>query len=178
MRIIGGKWKGHPIPVDKKFNGRPTTDFAREGLMNTLHHMLDWGSSSVLDMFTGTGAFALECMSRGAEQTLALDIQHHHISHLSRVAKDWKIDRLQCIKTNSFDWIQNQSKSFDVIFADPPFDHPQLAQLPELCIPHLTDSGLFILEHNDHFSFHDHDCFLKEKKYGHVHFSFFTKLAV
>lgn len=177
MRIIGGKWKGHPIPVEKKFKGRPTTDFAREGLMNTLHHMVHWESTRVLDLFTGTGAFALESLSRGAQHVVAIDIQHHHIAHLAQISKEWKIDNMQCVKANSFEWILKKNALFDIIFADPPFDHPQLDELPNCCLPHLEESGIFILEHNDRFSFKEHPHWLKEKKYGHVHFSFFTKLA-
>jgi len=177
MRIIGGKWKGLAIPIDKKFKGRPTTDFAREGLMNTLHHLVDWEEAQVLDLFAGTGAFSLEAISRGATSALALDIQVHHVAHIQKVAKEWNIRELVATKANSFEWIQKCTQRFEVIFADPPYDHPQLTALPELCWNSLKENGILIVEHDKRIHFDLHPHFLKEKKYGNVHFTFFTKLA-
>ena len=105
MRIIGGIRKGHPIPIDKNFKGRPTTDFAREGLMNTLENMIDWSDCSVLDVFTGTGAFSLEALSRGAQSAWALDIQGSHIAHLNKIKLQWKLNQLSTYKVDSFAWI-------------------------------------------------------------------------
>jgi 16S rRNA (guanine(966)-N(2))-methyltransferase RsmD len=177
MRIIGGIRKGHPIPIDKNFKGRPTTDFAREGLMNTLENMIDWSDCSVLDVFTGTGAFSLEALSRGAQSAWALDIQGSHIAHLNKIKLQWKLNQLSTYKVDSFAWIPQCTHTFDVIFADPPFAHPQLPQLPEMLLRCLNPNGILVLEHDKTHQFHDHPTFVKEKKYGNVHFSFFTTFA-
>ncbi|MFM7730696.1 MAG: RsmD family RNA methyltransferase [Flavobacteriales bacterium] len=61
MRIIAGQFKGRLINVPKQFKGRPTTDYAREGIMNMLQHEVEWNGLRVLDLFAGTGALGLEC---------------------------------------------------------------------------------------------------------------------
>jgi len=177
MRIIGGIKKGHPIPIDKNFKGRPTTDFAREGLMNTLENMMDWQDCQLLDVFTGTGAFSLEAISRGAKSALALDIQANHVVHLNQLKRQWNWPQLTALKADSFQWVAHCQQKFDLIFADPPFAHPQLAQLPYLLLPLLEPDGILIIEHDKKHRFEDHPTFVKEKKYGNVHFSFFTTFA-
>ena len=74
MRVISGSLKGRTIRVPSNFRGRPTTDFAREGLFNLLANMVDLNDSEVLDLFSGTGAFSIECFSRGAARVKAVDI--------------------------------------------------------------------------------------------------------
>ncbi len=177
MRIIGGIKRGHPIPIDKNFKGRPTTDFAREGLMNTLENMVDWPNCQVLDVFTGTGAFSLEAISRGAKSALAIDIQASHVVHLNKLKQQWNWPQLNAIKADSFQWTAHCPQKFDLFFADPPFAHAQLVELPELLWPLLQIDGILIIEHDKKHQFDHLPNFVKEKKYGNVHFSFFTKFA-
>jgi 16S rRNA (guanine966-N2)-methyltransferase len=173
MRIIGGKFKGHPIPVSKQFNGRPTTDFAREGLMNALGHLIEWESTQVHDLFTGTGAMALECLSRGAQHVVACDIQVAHVRHLQILGKQWDLKNLHVLKVDCWSWLDSVTTLGDLVFADPPFDYIHLEKLPDKIIPKLHENAWFILEHPKEYSFASHDHFEREKKYGHVHFSFF-----
>ena len=71
MRIIGGKNKGKKIiiPLDK--NTRPLRDLVKESIFNLIEHSnnfkLDIKNSNILDLFSGTGSFGLECFSRGAK---------------------------------------------------------------------------------------------------------------
>ena len=70
MRVIGGNLKGKKIlmPVDK--NTRPLRDLVRESIFNLLIHSkkikFEIQNSKVLDLFSGSGSFGLECISRGA----------------------------------------------------------------------------------------------------------------
>lgn len=67
MRIIGGKHGGRKInPPAKMPYTRPTTDMAREGLFNILHHNLQLEGIKSLDLFGGTGCISYELASRGA----------------------------------------------------------------------------------------------------------------
>lgn len=176
MRIIGGIYKGHPIEVLKKFNGRPTTDFAREGLMNILHHMLDLEGASVLDLFSGTGALGLECASRGAAHITSIELQAAHVMQIKKNHQKFNV-KGNAIKADALTWLNQNTTSFDLIIADPPFDFSQMLQLPELCLNHLNEDGLLVLEHGKEHTFETHSSFLKTKKFGHVHFSFFQNLS-
>ena len=69
MRIISGRFKGHPLAAPKSRNTRPTSDRARESLFNVLAHA-GWAppleDARVIDLFAGSGALGFEAMSRGA----------------------------------------------------------------------------------------------------------------
>jgi len=68
MRIIAGNYRGKKLFSPESDKVRPTADRAREALFNILHSSLekDWSAYKLLDVFAGTGAFALEALSRGA----------------------------------------------------------------------------------------------------------------
>ena len=74
MRIIGGNFKGKKIlkPVDKLT--RPLKDMVRESIFNILEHSkletFNLKKSYVLDLFSGTGSFGLECISRGVKKVI------------------------------------------------------------------------------------------------------------
>ena len=67
-------------------------------------------------------------------------------------------------------------QSADLVFADPPYDLKNLAKIPESVNTSgvLTQDGLFVLEHGDSYNFNGTPGFVEMRKYGHVHFSFFT----
>lgn len=174
MRIIGGIYKGHPIDVLKKFDGRPTTDFAREGLMNILSHMIELENSHVLDLFSGTGALGLECFSRGAESITSIEMHASHVMHIKKNHQRFKV-KGNVIKADCLTWLKQNTTQYPLILADPPFDLPQMMDLPELCSKVLSEDGLLVLEHGKEHQFDQHPAFIKMKKFGHVHFSFFNK---
>ena len=64
MRIIAGRWRGHPLTTPGGQRTRPTTDRVREAWMSVLQH--DLPGARVLDLFAGSGALGLEALSRGA----------------------------------------------------------------------------------------------------------------
>ena len=71
MRIIGGKFKSKSLflPLDK--NTRPLRDFVKESIFNLIVHSkkinVEINNSIILDLFSGSGSFGLECISRGAK---------------------------------------------------------------------------------------------------------------
>ncbi len=68
-------------------------------------------------------------------------------------------------------------KQYDLIFADPPYELKNLADLPEAVLGRdlLLPGGWFILEHSRKHNFNEVPLFFDERKYGNVHFSFFRK---
>lgn len=175
MRIIAGSLKGRSIDVPRNFKGRPTTDFAREGLFNVLNNRVDWQDAHVLDLFAGTGAFSLECFSRGAEQILAVDLQPLHVRFMNENFKKFEAHNAHAIKQDVFKWIPTVSEKFNLIFADPPYDIPGLVKLPGLVLESgiLTPGGVLVFEHGKRTKFTDQPGFKMEKVYSNVTFSFF-----
>ena len=67
MRIISGTAKGHTIQAPKGMDTRPTQDRVRESICNVIQSRKGFFETRVLDLFAGTGALAIESLSRGAE---------------------------------------------------------------------------------------------------------------
>ena len=78
MRLVGGFLKGKRInnPLDKLT--RPLKDLVRESIFNIITHSraeyIDLKNAKILDLFSGTGSFGLECISRGAEKITFVEI--------------------------------------------------------------------------------------------------------
>lgn len=175
MRIIGGQFRGKRIAPPKSFRGRPTTDFAKEGLFNTLSNLVDFDALEVLDLFAGTGSISYEFFSRGAIRVTAVDQSPVHCNFINSVFKDLNAKGARAIKKDAFLFIENSEMEFNFVFADPPFDHPRISELPDLILNAgiLDKVGILVLEHPPEINFNDHPRLFNFKKYGHVHFSFF-----
>lgn len=121
MRIISGKYKGQQLNHFSADHIRPTTDRVKETLFNILQN--DLPGARVLDLFAGTGNLGLEALSRGAEEVLFVE---SHPKSLEIIRKN--IEKLKVTETHSI-WNKDvlrflekpPEKTFDIIFADPPF---------------------------------------------------------
>ncbi|MDF1574107.1 MAG: RsmD family RNA methyltransferase [Bacteroidales bacterium] len=176
MRIISGIFRGKRIHPPGNFKARPTTDFAKENLFNILIHQYDLEEMDVLDLFSGTGSISYEFASRGARSVLAVEMAPSHFRFIQETGRSMKMEQLSVIMADVFKFLRKPVLSFDIIFADPPYDHPGLAGLPDLVLSTkiLNKEGLFILEHPGNFSFTAHPRFQQHRKYGGVNFSFFS----
>jgi len=140
MRIISGKYKGHPLVDFKADHIRPTTDRVKETLFNKF--MFDIEGSRVVDLFSGTGNLGLESLSRGAREVIfvekhpkSLDILRQNLAKLKVPTTDYQIinkDVLAYLKSY-------QGDAFDIIFADPPFTE----KMAHAVMEHASQSAAF-----------------------------------
>lgn len=179
MRIVGGDLRGKQINPPANFKARPTTDFAKEGLFNILSNQYDFQDIAVLDLFSGTGSISFEFASRGCKDITAVEMNPLHASFIkSQSAKLPGIElSVQVVHHNVFDFLKICAKKYDIIFADPPYDLAGFNNVPDKILVSgiLSDYGLLVFEHPKEYNFKDSPHFLKERKYGNVHFSFFSK---
>ena len=176
MRIIGGSLRGKSVNPPAGYPARPTTDFAREGLFNVLDSEFFFDDLAVLDLFSGTGCVSFEFISRGAGSVIAVEMNPGNAAFISRTAAALGVSRsLQVVRHNVFDFIPLCSKRFDIVFADPPYALEGLSTIPDrvLACGLVYPEGYLIVEHPAGYDFAAHPSFVKEKKYGNVHFSFF-----
>jgi 16S rRNA (guanine(966)-N(2))-methyltransferase RsmD len=178
MRIIGGAFKGRHFSPGSHFKARPTTDFARENLFNILIHRIDLEDISVLDLFGGTGSITLEFVSRGCQRVTCVEKNYRHFSFIRSTVKKLAVEKaVHLVKGDVFRFIEKNAGKYDLIFADPPYDLPNLETLPDLIFQHqlLAPEGIFILEHGKTNDFGKHPRFTELRKYGSVHFSIFSE---
>jgi 16S rRNA (guanine(966)-N(2))-methyltransferase RsmD len=176
MRIIAGTLRGRSILPPAGYKARPTTDFAKEGLFNTLGNEFYFEDLSVLDLFGGTGSISFEFASRGAGSVIIVEMNPANAAFIKKTAASLGVgDRVQVVRHNVFDFIPLCTKRFDIVFADPPYALEGLDTLPDriLTAGLVVDGGYLILEHPSTYDFAAHPSFVKERKYGNVHFSYF-----
>lgn len=139
-RIIGGSAKGRPLRVPSE-GTRPTSDRVREAMFSSLEHRLgSFAGVCVYDLYAGSGAFALEALSRGAGRALAVE-RDRGASMLMRANAEACGLSLEIVQSDVARFVERQpTPAPDLIFADPPYDLPAttlreqlatlLAQLP------------------------------------------------
>ncbi len=179
MRIIGGNYKGRQFHPGKKFTSRPTTDMAKENLFNILQNRIDFENVKVLDLFSGTGSISFEFASRGCRDITSVELNFHHHHFIKEVIEKIGEKNIRAVKANVFRFIEQTNQSYDLIFADPPFDLPQFKEVPRKVLSGniLHSTGIFILEHSKAYDFSDYPEWKEFRIYGNVHFSFFQKKA-
>ena len=122
MRIIGGDARGRTIVAPEGNTTRPTADKTRESLFNILMRRV--AGARVLDLFGGTGALALEAMSRGAESAVICDMNPKAIAAIRRNTETVMKDRggVEIIKADYRQALARLAgREFDLIFLDPPY---------------------------------------------------------
>lgn len=174
MRVIGGKIGGIRLNPPTNLPVRPTTDIAKEALFNILQHQLDWEDCSCLDLFCGTGNISFELASRGAQEIDAIDIHSKCLFYVKDIAKQYDLN-IATRKADVFKFITSGKKSYDFIFADPPYDVAQLPQLPQMILDNglLKEDGILVVEHPSTRKLMDHPLFVETRKYGYSSFSFY-----
>lgn len=176
MRIIAGTLRGRRLNPPANLPVRPTTDMARESLFNILNNYVDYEECAVMDLFAGTGAVSLEFVSRGAREVTSIEINSQCTDYIKQEAQRMGVGNLHVVRADVFDLLKRAYKKFDIVFADPPYAHEQLTQLPDLVFEKgiLNDDGIFILEHPKEFDFSHHPHFWQHRAYGKVNFTFFA----
>ena len=180
MRIIRGKYGRRRFKVPTSFNARPTTDFAKENIFNVLDNLIEWEDIEALDLFAGTGSISFEMLSRGCRSVTAVEMNHKHVAFIEKVAKELCVNEMKLIKGDVLRYLSSHSKSsFNLIFADPPYDLPDLPEIPNLVLSGnlLQEGGIFVLEHSKSNNFSTVPYFMQQRVYGSVNFSIFFKEA-
>jgi len=176
VRIVSGKWKGKRIVAPKNLPTRPTTDFAKEGLFNILNNRFFFDDLRILDLFAGTGNIAYEFASRGAGEITCVDQNKGCVRFIGEMADDLGAN-IQPVQLDAWLFVQKTTTSYNIVFADPPYDWDKHEALAEALIQKgfLKEGGEAIIEHSADTDLSHLPGFFEHRKYGHVHFSFFSR---
>ena len=129
MRIISGRFKGKKLLLPKDKNTRPLKDLVKESIFNLLEHSkkmnVNLKNSTVLDLFSGSGSFGIECLSRESKYVCFFENYFDAIKVLEKNLLLFKNEnKLQIFKDNCFDYSNSEAKTnkkFDIMFIDPPY---------------------------------------------------------
>jgi 16S rRNA (guanine966-N2)-methyltransferase len=160
MRIIGGQAAGLLLKVPSGYDVRPTPDLVRQAVFNSLGDRV--AGARVLDLFSGSGAIGLECLSRGGRLVVSVEKANRHASMIREnlaatglPTENYQL-RVQDVFT-AIGQLAEMAEQFDLILADPPFGEKNIGRrsnslsqklLDESRLPGLlTAEGLFVLGH-------------------------------
>src|SRR5437867_1220164 len=160
MRITGGKAARRILKVPKGLAVRPTPDLVKQAVFNSLGARV--AGAQVLELFAGTGALSLECISRGAVRAVCIEKSSRHAEVLRKnfgiagFAPETLHVRVQDVFT-AVSQMAESSARFDLILADPPYGEKNIGRRSTSCAQQVLDDpnlaqllapeGLLVLGH-------------------------------
>ncbi len=150
MRVTGGSAVRLLLRVPRNPDLRPTQDRVRESLFGMLAPRLP--GARVLDLYSGTGAFAIEALSRGADHAVLVESNRACLAAIGENLRHTQLsDRARVVPGDVSHYLRDSRETFDLIFADPPYQKspaPERSHGPIFAATarHLAPDGLFILE--------------------------------
>lgn len=160
MRITGGQAARQTLEVPKGYDVRPTPDLVKQAVFNSLGGRV--ANARVLELFAGSGALGLECLSRGAASLVSVEKSGKVARLLRDNAHALGLDtvHLELREQDAFaalKQLREQGRAFDLVVADPPYGEKNLGRrstsfaqrlLDNADLPHiLAEEGLFVLGH-------------------------------
>ena len=143
MRVIAGELKGQRLVAPRGWKVRPTSDRVREAVFSILGDRVE--GASVIDLYCGTGALAIEALSRGAAGAVLVDRDTRPaLGNVQRLGLE---ERAELVRADVTRWLAQVSASsaagkFDLVFVDAPYRLADLvAQDLNTHLPHLLAEG-------------------------------------
>ena len=144
MQLLAGRYKGARIKTSTKMPYRPTLSRIRKSLFDIL---FPFNYQNVLDLFSGTGILGFEAASRGANKITFVERDRKSIQLLESNSNQFPDIDFVFNQQNVYTFLNNP-KSYDLIFADPPYTSSNIHELVETVLKILNKNGKFVLETN------------------------------
>ena len=147
MRVIAGAYGGRELRAPRGRATRPTSDRMREALFSILG---DVSGAHVLDLFAGSGALAIEALSRGAASATLVDTAPAAIAAIRRNLASVGVD-VEVRRQPALSFLRNarsEGRHYDLVFLDPPYRHAQDlgTELSLALVPVLTPDARVVCE--------------------------------
>lgn len=184
MRIISGTSRGTKLFTLEGKNTRPTLDRVKEALFSKIN--FDLLDAQILDLFSGSGALALESLSRGAKFAIICDNSKDAIKiikqNIEKTRFNDKVLVLNCDYIQTLEKLKQKKYKFDIIFLDPPYETDFAENATKIIINYdlLTEDGTIIIETDNKdkviSKLDTNDIDIKDiKKYGRVYLLFLNR---
>ena len=120
MRVISGTARGVNLKTPEGMATRPTIDRVKEALFSIIN--FDIPTSSVLDLFGGTGQLGIEALSRGAKSAVFVDQREDACRLMKENLRRTKLESgARVVRMDYLDYLKRTKEKFDIIFLDPPY---------------------------------------------------------
>ena len=178
IRIIGGQWRSRRLVFPDQDGLRPTPDRVRETLFNWL--LADVPGSRCLDLFAGSGALGFEAASRGAAKVIMVEQNRHVASAIADNSRLLDAANIELVRADAVEWLQNNTREFDIVFLDPPYDAAVLGKCCALLEngQSLAENAKIYLEHardDDSLELPQNWTCLKQRSAGQVAYKLYSR---
>jgi len=122
LRVVAGKWKGRKLRAPRGLDVRPTTDRVREAIFSILGEWVV--GAKVLDLFAGTGAMAIEALSRGAAGAVLVESSPAAVAVLRENLASVDASSAVCLPLDykkALRRLAGGGEVFSLVFIDPPY---------------------------------------------------------
>lgn len=178
MRVISGYLSGRTFESVQGHRTHPMSEKIRGAIFNALG---DIDGLEVLDAYAGTGAISIEAISRGAKHAIALDSDKRAVRTIKENIEALGLkDKIEVSRIFAHSWSRrNQSKQFDIVILDPPFDAVEPKELIILS-KHCKPGGVIVLSLPPNTGFQyasSRQELLSQKSYGDAELYFYRQLG-
>jgi 16S rRNA (guanine966-N2)-methyltransferase len=167
MRVIAGTHRSRELIAPKGRATRPTSDRVREALFSTLG---DVGGLRVLDLFAGSGALAIEALSRGAASATLVDSAAPAVTTIRRnlEALGMEAEVVRQPASRFLEGASRDARQYDLVFLDPPYRHASALgrELTSALTPILADDARVVAESDRRSPLGLELALLRERRYG------------
>lgn len=182
LRVSSGFLRGRFIKVPET-NLRPTEEKVRSAFFNTLFSMIEFEERIFLDIFSGSGIFAFEAVSRGFSKSFSIESNPKAVSDIKKSAAELDItNQVNVVNADAFSLnFSSLNEKFNTIFLDPPYILGD--RMPDL-LDKIVDSGIvgevcvIVVEGNSETPWQKTGWSTKTKKFGGTYLSFFYNWSV
>jgi 16S rRNA (guanine966-N2)-methyltransferase len=167
MRVIAGRYRGRPLHAPSGLDTRPTSDRVREALFSIL---ADVEGARVLDLFAGSGALAIEALSRGAAEATLIDPSAAAIASIRRnletLGVEAEVRRIAAIQF--LERARTAARQYDLVFLDPPYRQATVIAEPlsDVLVPVLAPGARVVVESDRRSPLTLQLPLLTERRYG------------
>ena len=175
-RVVGGELAGRTLHAPPGRGTRPTLDRVREALFNIVAPRLS--GAAVLDLYSGTGAIAIEALSRGARLAILVEPDGRARSVLFRNIASLGLEDRADVWPGTAERVVRRMPSgrFDLIFCDPPWEAGVSQRVQAELARLLTPDGIVVHERSESLALeHPSLVLVDRRRYGRTHLDFYKK---
>jgi 16S rRNA (guanine966-N2)-methyltransferase len=170
VRVIAGRYGGRTLEAPRGRATRPTSDRVREALFSILGDVAGVGGARVLDLYAGSGALAIEALSRGAAEATLVDTSRAAVETIAGNLRRLSIDA-EVVREDALRFCGRASRAarqYDLVFLDPPYRHGSALgrQLTTALAPLLADGARVVAESDRRSPLGVELPVLDERRYG------------
>lgn len=176
VKVITGIYKGRNLLTPKE-DTKPTKGSVKEAIFSSLNNNIK--NAAVLDLFSGSGAFGIEALSRGASFCIFNDLGKEQYQILNQNINNLHISNAKIYNLDYKVLLDKLDLKFDIVFIDPPYKMDVYNEIIDILLNKdmLNDNSIIILESNHNLDLKYDNLFnIKEKKYGYTVVTILYKL--